>query len=158
MAQWSPGNTVVVLGAGTPLADAYSAATLVPNSLYMIFAGGALSAEGVFYVWPIVFSAVLLPAWAPYLAAVAASVAYAVVWELQHAGWLSVSALVDDRGSERLDLVADVLVGPPELVADQVGDGVGDGDGRRRSASTAAWTIRRPRPRSMLLGGDAPIL
>ncbi|WP_300083142.1 murein biosynthesis integral membrane protein MurJ [Propioniciclava sp.] len=34
---------VVVLGAGTPLADAYSAATLVPNSLYMIFAGGALN-------------------------------------------------------------------------------------------------------------------
>lgn len=34
---------VVVLGAGTPLADAFSAATLVPNSLYMIFAGGALN-------------------------------------------------------------------------------------------------------------------
>ena len=62
----------------------------------VIFAGGALSAEGIFYVWPIVFSAVFLPAWAPYAAAGAASVAYVVVWELQHVGWLNVSALVDE--------------------------------------------------------------
>ncbi|MDO5533147.1 MAG: murein biosynthesis integral membrane protein MurJ [Propionibacteriaceae bacterium] len=34
---------VVVLGSGTALADAYSVATLVPNSLYMILAGGALN-------------------------------------------------------------------------------------------------------------------
>ena len=34
---------VIVLGATSPLADAYSLATLVPNSLYMIFAGGALN-------------------------------------------------------------------------------------------------------------------
>lgn len=34
---------IVVLGASTPQADAYSLATLVPNSLYMIFAGGALN-------------------------------------------------------------------------------------------------------------------
>jgi signal transduction histidine kinase len=60
----------------------------------IIFAGGALSAEGIFYVWPIVFSAVFLAAWAPYAAAVAASVAYVTVWELQHVGWLDVSALV----------------------------------------------------------------
>ena len=35
----------------------------------VIFAGGSLSAVGIFYVWPIVFSAVFLPAWAPYAAA-----------------------------------------------------------------------------------------
>ena len=29
----------------------------------IIFSGGALSAEGIFYVWPIVLSAVFLPAW-----------------------------------------------------------------------------------------------
>ncbi len=63
-------------------------------SVALIFAGGALSAEGVFYVWPIVFSAVFLPAWAPYLAAGAASALYAGIWGLQHAGWLSVPALV----------------------------------------------------------------
>lgn len=34
---------VIVLGASTPQADAYSLATLVPNTLYMIFAGGALN-------------------------------------------------------------------------------------------------------------------
>ncbi len=63
-------------------------------SVALVFAGGALSAEGIFYVWPIVFSAVFLPAWAPYLSAVAASALYAGVWGMQHAGWLSVSALV----------------------------------------------------------------
>jgi signal transduction histidine kinase len=60
----------------------------------VVFAGGALSAEGIFYVWPIVFSAVFLPAWAPYTAAAVASASYIVVWELQHVGWLNVSALV----------------------------------------------------------------
>ena len=60
----------------------------------VIFAGGTLSAEGIFYVWPIVFSAVFLAAWAPYAAAAAASIAYVIVWELQHLGWLDVSALV----------------------------------------------------------------
>ena len=60
----------------------------------VIYAGGALSAVGIFYVWPIVLSAVFLPAWAPYAAAGAASAAYVAVWELQHIGWLDVSALV----------------------------------------------------------------
>ena len=60
----------------------------------IIFAGGALSAEGVFYVWPIVFSAVFLAPWAPYAAAGAAGAAYVTVWELQHVGWLDVSGLV----------------------------------------------------------------
>jgi signal transduction histidine kinase len=60
----------------------------------VVFAGGTLSAEGIFYVWPIVFSAVFLPAWAPYAAAGVASAAYIAVWELQHVGWLDVSALV----------------------------------------------------------------
>ena len=70
------------------------ATDLVLVTVALVFAGGALSAEGIFYVWPIVFSAVFLPAWAPYLAAVAASALYAGVWGLQHTGWLSVSALV----------------------------------------------------------------
>ena len=60
----------------------------------VVFSGGTLSAVGVFYVWPIVFSAVFLAAWAPYAAAAAASIAYVIVWELQHVGWLTVSALV----------------------------------------------------------------
>jgi len=34
---------VIVLGASSPQGDAYSLATLVPNTLYMIFAGGALN-------------------------------------------------------------------------------------------------------------------
>ena len=76
-----------------------AAAIIVASDLALvtagvIFAGGALSAEGIFYVWPIVFSAVFLPAWAPYAAAGAASAAYVTVWELQHVGWLDVSALV----------------------------------------------------------------
>ncbi len=60
----------------------------------VVFAGGALSAEGIFYVWPIVFSAVFLPVWAPYVAAACAGAAYIAVWELQHVGWLNVSGLV----------------------------------------------------------------
>jgi signal transduction histidine kinase len=69
---------------------------LVLVTVALVFAGGALSAEGIFYVWPIVFSAVFLPAWAPYATAVAAGVLYAGVWVLQHIGWLSVSALVTE--------------------------------------------------------------
>ncbi len=34
---------VIVLGATTPQADGYTLATLIPNTLYMIFAGGALN-------------------------------------------------------------------------------------------------------------------
>jgi signal transduction histidine kinase len=70
------------------------ASDLVLVTAGVIFAGGTLSAEGVFYVWPIVFSAVFLPAWAPYVAAGAASAAYIAVWQLQELGWLRVSALV----------------------------------------------------------------
>ena len=81
------------------LATRTTAAIIVVSDLALVtagvvFAGGALSAEGIFFVWPIVFSAVFLPAWAPYAAAGGASVAYVVVWELQHIGWLRVSALV----------------------------------------------------------------
>jgi hypothetical protein len=60
----------------------------------IIYSGGALSAEGIFYVWPIVFSAVFLPAWAPYAVAGVASAAYIAVWELQHLSVLAVSATV----------------------------------------------------------------
>ena len=70
------------------------ASDLALVTVAVIYAGGALSAVGIFYVWPIVFSAVFLPAWAPYAAAGAASAAYVAVWELQHIGWLDVSALV----------------------------------------------------------------
>ncbi|MFZ2429432.1 MAG: murein biosynthesis integral membrane protein MurJ, partial [Propioniciclava sp.] len=37
------GLLVIVLGSASPQADAFSLATLVPNSLYMLFAGGALN-------------------------------------------------------------------------------------------------------------------
>jgi signal transduction histidine kinase len=67
---------------------------LVLVTAAVIFAGGTLSAVGIFYVWPIVLSAVFLPAWAPYATAGAASAAYITVWEFQHLGWLHVSALV----------------------------------------------------------------
>jgi K+-sensing histidine kinase KdpD len=60
----------------------------------VVFAGGALSAEGIFYVWPIVFSAVFLSAWTPYAVAGVASAAYILVWQLQHLGVLAVSATV----------------------------------------------------------------
>ena len=63
-------------------------------TIAIIYSGGALSAEGIFYVWPIVFSAVFLPAWAPYAVAGAASAAYIAVWELQHLSVLAVSATV----------------------------------------------------------------
>jgi signal transduction histidine kinase len=62
----------------------------------VIFAGGSLSAEGIFYVWPIVFSAVFLPAWAPYAAAGVAGAASLTVWILQHTGVLAVSATVHE--------------------------------------------------------------
>jgi len=59
----------------------------------VVYSGGALSAVSVFYVWPIVFAAVFLPAWAPYIAAAAAGGAYAGVWALQRAGSLGDSAM-----------------------------------------------------------------
>ena len=37
----------------------------------IIYSGGALSPTAVFYVWPLVFSSVFLPAWVPYAAAAA---------------------------------------------------------------------------------------
>lgn len=37
------GLLVIALGSASPQADAFSLATLVPNSLYMLFAGGALN-------------------------------------------------------------------------------------------------------------------
>ena len=60
----------------------------------IIYSGGALSSEAIFYVWPIVFATVFLPAWAPYAAAVAAGVLYSAVWGLQHYGRLQPSAVV----------------------------------------------------------------
>ena len=74
-------------------------ATIVVSDLVLvtagvIFAGGTLSAEGIFYVWPIVFSAVFLRRVGAVRRGGSASVAYVAVWELQHVGWLEVSALV----------------------------------------------------------------
>jgi len=62
----------------------------------IIYSGGALSAEAIFYVWPIVFATVFLPAWAPYGAAVAAGVLYTGIWILQHFGHLHPAAVVDE--------------------------------------------------------------
>ncbi len=77
-----------------PLAAAVVVVDLALVTVAVIYSGGALSAEGIFYVWPIFFATVFLPAWAPYAAAAAAGVAYTAVWELQHQGWLNPSAVV----------------------------------------------------------------
>jgi signal transduction histidine kinase len=77
-----------------PAATVMVVTDLALVTLGVVFAGGALSAEGIFYVWPIVFSAVFLPAWAPYAVAGAAGAAYVAVWELQHLGVLAASAVV----------------------------------------------------------------
>jgi signal transduction histidine kinase len=45
-----------------------------------LVAGGFPGFIAVFYVWPIVLVGLFLPAWGPYLAAAAASVAYALLW------------------------------------------------------------------------------
>jgi signal transduction histidine kinase len=42
--------------------------------------GGFPGFIAVFYVWPIVLAGLFLPAWGPYLAAAAASIAYALLW------------------------------------------------------------------------------
>ncbi len=71
-----------------------AAAIIVASDLALvtagiIFAGGALSAEGVFYVLADRLLGGVPPRMAaPYAAAGAASVAYVTVWELQHVGWL----------------------------------------------------------------------
>jgi signal transduction histidine kinase len=56
---------------------------------FAVVVGGVLGAS-VFYVWPVVFATVFLPAWVPYAAAVAASAACAGVWELQRTGVVNV--------------------------------------------------------------------
>ncbi len=64
----------------------------------VVYSGGALSPTAVFYVWPIVFSSVFLPAWVPYAAAVAAAGAYGAIWLLQRADLIAVTALVTGEG------------------------------------------------------------
>lgn len=64
----------------------------------VIYGGGVFGSTAVFYVWPIVLSSVMLPAWAPYASAAASGVAYTGVWTLQHAGYLDVPALVVEQG------------------------------------------------------------
>ncbi len=63
-------------------------------TLAVIFAGGALSAVPLFYVWSIVLASVFLPSWAPFAAAAAAGGAYAAIWRLQDAGVLKPPSLV----------------------------------------------------------------
>jgi len=76
------------------LAGAIVVVDLALVTVAIIFSGGALSAAAVFYIWPIVFATVFLPAWAPYAAAATAGAAYTSVWELQHLGWLNTTAMV----------------------------------------------------------------
>ena len=64
----------------------------------VVYAGGALSSAGVFYVWPIVLSSVFLSAWAPYAAAAASGAAYVGVWGLQRADLLSTAAMAAGYG------------------------------------------------------------
>ncbi len=79
-----------------PLAAATVVVDIALVTAGVVFSGGALSAVAVFYVWPIVFSSVFLPAWVPYAAAAAAGCAYAGVWLLQAAGTISPTAMVDE--------------------------------------------------------------
>jgi signal transduction histidine kinase len=76
------------------LAGAIVIVDLALVTVATIFSGGALSATAIFYVWPIVFASVFLPAWVPYAAAAAAGAAYTGIWELQHVGWLIATATV----------------------------------------------------------------
>jgi signal transduction histidine kinase len=59
----------------------------------VVFSGGALSPAAVFYVWPVIFAGVFLPAWSPVATALAAGAAYAGVWALELAGVLAPSAM-----------------------------------------------------------------
>ncbi len=67
----------------------------------VVFSGGALSPVSTFYVWPIVLASVFLPAWVPYVTAVAAGGAYAGVWALQRADSLGESVVSTGDASER---------------------------------------------------------
>ena len=64
----------------------------------IVYSGGALSPTAVFYVWPIVFSSVFLPAWVPYAAAVASSAAYAAIALMQREDLIDVTAIVTVKG------------------------------------------------------------
>ena len=64
----------------------------------IVYSGGALSPTAVFYVWPIVFSSVFLPAWVPYAAAVASSAAYAMIALMQREDLIDVTAIVTVKG------------------------------------------------------------
>lgn len=79
------------------LAAATVVADLALVTAGVVFSGGALSPTAVFYVWPIVLSSVFLPAWVPYAAAAAAAGAYAVVWLLQRAALVDVTAMVAEK-------------------------------------------------------------
>ena len=48
------------------------------------YSGGVLSPTAVFYVWPIVAAALLLPPWTSYATAAACSAYYVAVWQLQY--------------------------------------------------------------------------
>ncbi len=79
------------------------AATIVVVDILLVtagilYSGGALSPTAVFYVWPIVFSSVFLPAWVPYAAAAVSSAAYAVIALMQRADLIDVTAIVTARG------------------------------------------------------------
>ncbi len=64
----------------------------------ILYSGGTLSPTAVFYVWPIVFSSVFLPAWVPYATAVTAAAAYAAIALLQRADLIAVTPIVTSRG------------------------------------------------------------
>lgn len=76
------------------LAAAMVVVDLAVVTAVVVFSGEAFAAAGVFYVWPIILAAMLLPEWTPYAAAIAASALYGGVWAAREAALLPASALL----------------------------------------------------------------
>jgi len=88
----------------------------------IVFSGGGASAVSIFYVWPIAFTAVFLPVWAPCLTAAVAGGAYAAIWSLQQAGALGEWATtVAEASQSRMLLLVCTHVAAFLLVALLVG-------------------------------------
>jgi len=73
-------------------ASAVSAAMVVVDTALItagvLYTGGVLSSVAIFYVWPIISAALLLPVWSSYVTAAACSGLYLGDWLLQRAGLL----------------------------------------------------------------------
>jgi signal transduction histidine kinase len=68
---------------GTVVSAAMVAVDTIVITAAVAYSGGVLSPTAVFYVWPIVAAALLLPPWTAYATAAACSAYYLAVWQLQ---------------------------------------------------------------------------